>query len=73
MAGWAGAGLVIAANGWLVVQMALRLEGLALYAASLGIILCGALLFYVAVLPLRPPGQPMPSTIGTVKPAGEPA
>lgn len=68
-AGWTGAALVIAANGWLVVQMAMRLEGLALFAASLGIIACAALLSYVAFLPVRQPAEAMSSTMGTVKPA----
>jgi manganese transport protein len=65
-AGWAGAGIVIAANGWLVVQMAMKLQGLALYLAMLGVTLCVVLLAYVGLTPLRARGLRMPSTLGQI-------
>jgi manganese transport protein len=65
-AGWAGAAIVITANGWLVVQMAMKLQGLALYLAMLGVTLCVVLLAYVGLTPLRPRGVRMPSTLGQI-------
>ena len=64
--GWAGAGVVIAANGWLVIQVAMKLQGVALYLAMLGVTLCVVLLGYVGLTPLRQHGLRMPSTLGQI-------
>jgi manganese transport protein len=54
IAGWAGASLVVVANGWLLLYTALRLDAPSYRAlAFAGIGACAAFLAFVAIRPLR--------------------
>ena len=61
----AGAAVVIVANVWLVMNVALRLEGALLVAALAGIALFIAFLVFIAVVPLR--GRDEPALLQTGK------